>query len=928
MDVASAASSRETTLPPSGSSAAVTFLFTDIEGSTQRWESNAPEMSAAVARHDGIMRAAIERHRGSVFKTVGDAFCAAFESAEDAVAAAIEAQRSIAGSDFSAVDGIWVRMGVHTGTVVARDGDFFGPTVNRVARLMSVGHGGQILVSDGVAELVRQGLDEGVELSDLGMHRLKDLAGPIRIFEIRAPFMQHDHPPLRSLDARPNNLPLQLTQLIGRDGDVETILRTLDDARLVTLHGTGGVGKTRLAVQVGADALDRFPDGVWFVDLAPLTDRGRVPDTLAAVIGLRESGSESLVDGIVRFLRPQRAMLILDNCEHVLEGAVGLVDAVLRGCARCAVLATSREALRIPGEHVYRVASLDAPEPSEEIMPSSALRHPAVALFVDRAIAAAPGFTLTDANVRAVIEVCRRLDGIPLALELAAARIRIMTPQQLAGHLDDHFRVLTQGARNALPRQQTMRALIDWSHDLLGDVERTVFRRLAAFSGGWTLEAAGAVCADEPVEQWDVINALTDLAEKSLVAVDPSEARQRYRFLETTRAYAAERLAAAGEAESTARRHALWYADTAAKADAEWSMTHGTAWVETVEADLENFRAAFDWAVKKRHDPVIGAALTGSLLWLFRDAGMAREGLRWYAEALAVLESECADPPPALEARLRLGAAMFGSVIGTGHDERRRLLERSVELYRKADDSEWLAWSLRYLCIFHSSWGDKNLAPALLEEASALSRSTDNVRLRAWCIDGWSFIVEDRAERRKHKEEALALLRSSGDVFGTPNLLLSLGPLLDNDRATLSVIREGVELSRSSRDRVTHAFCLLGAAGLAWDCAEIDESRQHLRSALALGREQGLMAVVTDAIYKAAVIAGSGGDGRVASMCIGYADARVAAAGEHRVSSTEKWRDRAITAARRVLEEDRFTQIAGEGAALSEDEAIALASNV
>src|SRR5450755_4477186 len=459
----------------------VTFLFSDIEGSTRRWEEYPEAMTAAVARHELLVGAAIAQRSGYTFKVMGDAFCAAFHSAQDATAAACDAQRALAEEDFSGVDGLRVRMGLHTGQAEERNADYFGPTVNRVARLMSIGHGGQVLVSGAVASALHDSLPSDATLIDLGMRRLKDLTQPEQVWQLAISGLRSEFPPLNSLDARANNLPTQLTNLFGREHDLEEVKSLVGRHRLLTLFGAGGVGKTRVALQVGADLLDRFPDGVWFADLAPISDRELVASVVASAVGMTQRGGQSVDEAILQWLRRKNILLIIDNCEHVLEVVSRLADTILRTCPDVRLLATSREALGIAGEVVHRLPSLVVPENVTDMHAHDALRFGSISLFVDRANAADSRFALTNETAPIVAEICRRLDGIPFAIELAAARVKVLSIPNLSQRLNDRFKLLTGGSRAALPRQKTLGALIDWSYDLLTPREQMLFFRIGIF---------------------------------------------------------------------------------------------------------------------------------------------------------------------------------------------------------------------------------------------------------------------------------------------------------------------------------------------------------------------------------------------------------------------------------------------------------------
>jgi class 3 adenylate cyclase/energy-coupling factor transporter ATP-binding protein EcfA2 len=481
--------------PPFGT---VTFLFTDIEGSTTLWEAQPEEMRLAVARHDSLIRDAITAARGHIFKTVGDAFCAAFATAPEAVSAVLAAQLAMVSEPWAEGTPIKVRMALHTGAVEFRDEDYFGQPLNRTARLLAIGHGGQTLVSGVAYDLCRDNLPESVMFRDLGEHRLKDLGRLETVFQLLHPDLPDDFPPLRSLNnpELPNNLPQQTTSLIGREKAVEEVKSLVETNHLVTLTGSGGCGKTRLSVQVAADLLDGTGDGVWLVELASLSDPNLVPQAVANVLGAKEEPGKSISQTLVEWLKKKNLLLVLDNCEHLLEECAKVADAIIRSCPGVKILASSREALGITGEQSYRVPSLETPDPKQTYTIERLSQFASAQLFIDRARMARLDFEITNANAPALVSLCHHLDGIPLAIELAAARVRALSVEEINDRLHDRFRFLTGGSRTALPRQQTLRALIDWSYDLLSEKEQTMLRRLSVFSGGWTLEAAESVCSD------------------------------------------------------------------------------------------------------------------------------------------------------------------------------------------------------------------------------------------------------------------------------------------------------------------------------------------------------------------------------------------------------------------------------------------------
>ena len=470
-------------LPPTGT---VTFLFTDIEGSTKLWEQHPDAMRSAHARHDTLLRSAVQQHHGHIVKTTGDGVHAAFATAPEALAAVLTAQRALRDEPWDPQAPISVRMGLHTGIAERRDGDYYGSALNRAARLMAAGHGGQTLLSAATQELVRDHLPDEAGLRDLGEHRLKDLGRSEQVFQLQHPSLPADFPPLRSLDnpALPNNLPQQVTSFIGRETQVAEVKARLNKTRLLTLTGAGGSGKTRLSLQVAADLLTGDGDGVWLVELAALTDPALVPQAVADVLGVKEQVGQPIQRTLVEWLKTKRLLLVLDNCEHLVGACASLAADLLRACPDVHLLASSREALNVAGEQTYRVPSLSLPDPKQAQTGEGLSQFEAVRLFIERAQAVQPSFAVTSGNAPAVAQVCWRLDGIPLALELAAARVRSLSVDEINTRLDQRFRLLTGGSRTALPRQQTLRALIDWSYDLLTEREKALLCRLAVFAGG------------------------------------------------------------------------------------------------------------------------------------------------------------------------------------------------------------------------------------------------------------------------------------------------------------------------------------------------------------------------------------------------------------------------------------------------------------
>ena len=575
----------------------MTFLFTDVEGSTRLWESAAESMRAALERHDGILRAAIDGHGGTVFSTGGDAFSAVFPRANEAVAAALAAQMHLAKEPWPEEAPISVRMGLHSGVAEQRGEDYFGPVLNRAARLMSAGHGGQILLSAATQGLVRDVLPASCGLAELGVYRLRDLGRPETLFQLVHPDLRREFARLRTLEAYPGNLPLQLSSLVGREEDIERVAEALKVTPVVTLTGVGGVGKTRLALQVAADVLPRYQDGAWLCELQMVRDPSAVVDAVASVFRVTARPGMSLEESLVVYLRDQEVLIVLDNCEHLLRPVAGLVSRIEAACSGVRVLATSREGLNLRGEQILVVPSLGVPD---EGMDLDALAEcEAVRLFSERARAVRADFALDKGNADAVGEICRRLDGVPLAIELAAARVTAMNPAELARRLDRRFRLLTGGERVAIERHQTLRATIDWSYDLLTEPQQRLLARLAVFAGGSTLDAAEAVCAGDPIEADDVFELLAGLVARSLVVADDEGPGTRYRLLETIRQYGEERLAEAVETESLRIRHARYYAEFAGTVTTHLFGPEQLEWGARLARERDNLLLAMTFALDR-----------------------------------------------------------------------------------------------------------------------------------------------------------------------------------------------------------------------------------------------------------------------------------------------------------------------------------------
>jgi predicted ATPase/class 3 adenylate cyclase len=738
----------------------VTFLFTDLEGSSRLWEAHPDAMRDALARHDELLREAIEAHDGYVIKTDGDGCMAAFATADAGVSAALAGQIALRNTDWGGTGPLWVRMGLHTGVASRRDGDYFGPTLNRAARLKSVAHGGQIVCSLATADLARDVVGERVTFLDLGEHRLRDLARAERVFQVTVAGLQRDFPPLASVDAYPGNLPLQVSSFIGRVPEMARVATALGEARIVTITGAGGVGKTRLAVQVAADLMPGFREGAWLIELAPVRDLEGVDGAFAAVFAVTARAGLTLGESVIDLLRTKQLLLVVDNCEHVLDPAAELIADICHACPNVSVLATSREGFALDGERVVPLPSLSAPPPDADV--DAAAQTDAVHLFVERANGVDPDFALTPANVAAVAQVCRRLDGVALAIELAAARVTSMSPAELATALDHRFDVLAGGRRGAVKRQQTLRATIDWSYDLLDEPRQRLLARLSVFAGGCTRAAAEAICTGRPVEAHTVYQLLAGLVDRSLVVAERGGLDTRYRLSETIREYSEERLAERSETADLRDRHARYYAHYLRRLVDAMDGPGQIDAAKRAAADGDNLITAQAYAIGQRDLDLVSA--------LF-DAAPA-PGLQTGLELRISAEPVLALPGVAEHS----GYPLF-LVLAGGEAQRRGELDLALERYDAADAADQALTApppygtlvAAMICggrgmvgIARGAWDVS--AEAWLESANVLRR-VGNVSSEATATASAAAALSmggRQAEARARASQALALARSTG----------------------------------------------------------------------------------------------------------------------------------------------------------------------
>ena len=778
----------------------VSLLFSDIEGSTTLWERHSAEMTAALRRHDEIIRDAVESAGGRVFKTTGDGFHAVFTTPAECLLAAKGAQRSLQSEDWPQKTPIRVRMGIHVGLCEQRDDDYFGPVMNRTARLMDVAHGGQTVVSRAMVELAQDSLPQGLAFLDLGEHRLKDLSRPEQIFQLAVEGSVTAFPPLRSLDnpQLSHNLPVLVSSFVGRDTEVIEVHKLVEASRLVTLTGAGGSGKTRLALQVAAESLDRFAEGVWLVELASLSDSALVTSTVAAALRVREEPEQPLLETLINALSDRSLLIVLDNCEHVLAASAMLADTLLRSCPRLHVLATSREPLGIDGEHVYRVPSLSLPEPDQILPPELAQSFDAVRLFVERAVAHDSTFHLTADNAETLASLCRELDGMPLAIELAAARAASLSIEDIERRLADRFRLLTRGDRTALPRHQTLQALIDWSYDLLDDREQAVLCRLSTFVGGWSLEAAEAVCPQPGPEAPDVMDVLGSLVDKNLVQVDPAlKGTRRYRLLETIRHYCAERFSHLAQSEQATSKlaHAVFFLDLAEEAAPYLRGSDWAPWFDQIGLELGNLRVAM---VHFASDlTIIDQALR---IWVALEVFWTWELSTGIEELEAVLSKAKDESPHGLRARAFVTVAKLRFKYGD-YAIAQAQFEEAFEIGRSIGDRALMATALGGSSLTALRQGNITMGREIAEEAVELAMASGDPAVLAEALhhrgDAKSFCGD--STDRFDFEDALAGFREVDDRFGISNVVQSLA---------IRELKDGnLELAR---DRINESFDLLG----------------------------------------------------------------------------------------------------------------------
>ncbi len=839
-------------------------------------------MPSALALHDAMTRSAVERHHGLVVKMTGDGVHAAFDDPLDALNAVLELQRALSAPDATAGIALKVRCGLHTGINERRDRDFFGVAVNRAARIMNAAHGGQVLLSETVAVLVRERLPVQTTLRDLGSVRLRDLAQSEHVYQLAHPTLRGDFPALRSLEATPNNLIQQLTSFVGREHELAEVMSLLQKTRLLTLTGAGGIGKTRLSLQAAAAVMDDYPDGVWFIELAPVADAQRVPQAVASVLGVKEEAGRSVQEALAKFVSDRQLLLVLDNCEHVLLACAELAKQLLLTGRQLKILASSRERMHVAGETSYSVPTLSIPDPGEAVSLAALTDYESVRLFVERAAAAQSEFAMNERNAPAVIDICRRLDGIPLAIELAAARVRVMSVEMIAARLGDRFRLLASGDRTTLPRQQTLRALIDWSHDLLAERERAVLRRLAVFSGGWTMDAAEAVATADDVEPSEALNLLGELVEKSLVELDSTGGR--YRLLDTVRQYAQERLDLSDDGAAAHSAHLAYFLALAERATQALVGREQGLWLTRLDLERENILAAHAWCDHAPDGAELGLRLVSAIKRYWLNRGLMELGYRVTLEALARAGAQKRN---AARCRGLFDSGQVGYFMGL-YAEARKYLEESLDIARELGDTAMGAMVLQPLGMACLGQGDTVHAQRYLEEALAL------------------------AEQLGDRRQLAAALNVLGQFHRLEGELDKAEPLY----------QKVVMLARQLGDRESVAIGLLNLAMASIGRGNAGSVDQMLLEVLSIAADIGSKPAGQSVLEVSSGLASLRQDWARAALFFGMAEKQATSTGLHRDPADEAFLAPLIAAARDAMGTAAFSSAETSGRARSYDEAI------
>ncbi|HLK58518.1 MAG TPA: tetratricopeptide repeat protein [Chthonomonadaceae bacterium] len=909
----------------------LTFLFTDIAGSTRLWDTQHAAMKQAHERQADLIAAFVHQYNGHLVRNrgEGDSTFSVFSSPMDALAAAAGFQRALHADTWPTDTPLRIRAALHIGPAELHWGDYNSTAVNRCARLRSLAAAGQTLVSQAIFEETQDHLPEGVTLRSLGSHRLKDLQRPELVYQLCHPDLPDDFAPLRSLDTLPTNLPQQLTRFIGRETEILQLASllhpdTASPSRLLTLLGAGGAGKSRLAVQVGAELLEDYPDGVWLVELAAIEAEALVAQVALTAMGLRDEPGRTAEETLQTYLQGRKLLLVLDNCEHMVGACARLVEALLRSSPSLRVLATSREALNIPAETVWRIPSLSLPESGDQATREAIHTSEAVQLFLDRAQAASPHFVLTDGNASLLAQICRRLDGIPLALELAAARVRVLSVEQIAARLDDRFKLLTGGSRTALPRQQTLRALIDWSYALLSASEQELLVRLSVFAGGWTLEGAEQICEGGEIEDWEVLDLLTSLVDKSLVIYEDSGEFPRYGMLESIREYGHEKLTQSDQEATYLRRHGDYYSALAVETEPQLLGPEQARLLKELEAEHDNMRAVLARVHEILDGPEIALRLTSGFWRFWWMRGFWREGL---GHLLTALENAPNASDLRARATTRNGAGVIATRLGD-FVQARALLETALSERRQQNDRKGAAGSLFNLAHVEAYQGNLNHARDYYELSLEIHREFQNESSQAYCLLGLAnttALLGDHTLASERFESALALLHRLGDRGGEMLVLGNYGGHLLNQgdaQRCIAYTEQALSISRELNNLEAEGLYLPNLAGAAIALGEYRQAYAYLREALRASVRLGDKRTLAASLEAMAMLYSFLEEAAKSARLYGCTDIGYDRIALKRPEQGEQFRESRFIVLREQLGEERFTALWTEGQQLSMEAAV------
>jgi predicted ATPase/class 3 adenylate cyclase len=945
----------------------VTFLFTDLEGSTLLLASLGAEYAGLLEDCRTLLRDAIRYHGGQEVDTQGDALSAVFSRATDAVTAAVAVQQAVAARTWLGGADVRMRIGLHSGEPMLAAGGYVGMDVHRAARICQAAHGGQIVISQTTRDLVADSLPNGVAIHDLGEYQLKDLARPLRLHQITVPGLPTVFAALRASSVRTDNLPVQLMAFIGRERELAAVTHLLASHRLVTLTGAGGAGKSRLAIEAAAQLVPAFRDGVWLIELAPLSDAAMLPQAVAVTVAVQEQPGRALTETLADVLQSRSLLLVLDNCEHLVSPCAALVERLLKACPRLQVLATSRETLNIEAEITYHVPSLSAPNPAHLHALEQLLEYDAVLLFLDRATRTAPTFALTEQNARAVAEVCAHLDGMPLAIELAAARLKVLSVEQIASRLHDRFRLLTEGTRTSPPRHGTLLAAMDWSYQLLSQREQRLLRRLAAFAGGFTLEAAEQICTGDGLAPGDVLDLLSALVEKSLVLTLQRNGTPRYGMLETVREYSLTKLRESSEESAVRRRHRDWWIAFLEHAEAELYGPQQKVWFNRLDEEHDNFRAALRWCLEQR-EVEAGIRLVGAMGWFWYLRGFPSEGRSLlknvlsmpavvpkavrakalnragllaqhqgdYAEAVALCE-EGRDLATAA-ADIREGSValhVLGNIAWQPHADYRRareLFEQQLQLARDSSDRWMEAMALHNLGRVSWRQGDYAEAQRLLETTQSIFAAIgDAPNGTAWALHSLGLVARSRGDYARATEyhaRCLELFRELGQRAHYALAVNNLGVLARHQgnyaRAT-ALGEESLELFKEIGDKAGVALAQYGLGQAALLQGQVDRAERYCRDSLTVRHELADRRAIAESIEGVAAVAAARHHGERAAILYAAAEALREQLGAPVPGADRAEYDRTIAALRGWHGEEGFVAAWSRGRVMSEGDAVAYA---